>query len=65
MRSTGTARFDLACEITEIGTELEVVWLFKPSIFDLETIAAMNTLFQTVVTRCCRDSAGRISALTV
>jgi hypothetical protein len=64
MRSTGTARFDLGCEITEIGTELEVVWLFKQSIFSKETIAAMNTLFQTVVTRCCRDSGGRVSGLT-
>lgn len=64
MRSTGTARFDLGCEITEIGTELEVVWLFKPSIFSAEAIEAMNTLFQTVVTRCCRDSGGRVSALT-
>src|SRR5439155_19597129 len=29
MRSTGTARFDLGCEITEDGAALEVVWLFR------------------------------------
>ncbi|HEX8897080.1 MAG TPA: condensation domain-containing protein, partial [Chthoniobacterales bacterium] len=29
MRSTGTPRFDLACEITEQGDTLEVVWLFR------------------------------------
>ena len=30
MRSTGTARFHLACEITEEAEQLEVVWLFRP-----------------------------------
>ena len=33
MRSTGTARFHLACEITEDGDQLEVVWLFRPKLF--------------------------------
>src|SRR4051812_15813520 len=33
MRSTGTARFHLACEITEEGEQLEVVWLFRPNLF--------------------------------
>ena len=33
MRSTGTARFHLGCEITEEGEPLEVVWLFRPKLF--------------------------------
>ncbi len=33
MRSTGTARFDLGCEITESGDRLEVVWLYRPDLF--------------------------------
>ena len=50
MRSTGTARFDLGCEITEIGSELEVVWLFKPDIFSVSDIAESNRLFLAVLT---------------
>jgi len=65
MRSTGTARFDLGCEITEIGSELEVVWLFKAIIFNSESIAEINTLFLTVLTRSCQSPGSRISALTV
>lgn len=64
MRSTGTARFDLACELTEIGSEIEVVWLFKPNIFDAASIAELNTLFLSVLTRCCGNPASRISELT-
>ena len=33
MCSTGTARFHLGCEITEEGETLEVVWLFRESLF--------------------------------
>ncbi len=33
MRSTGTARFHIACEITEEEEQLEVVWLFRPGLF--------------------------------
>ena len=65
MRSTGTARFDLACELTEIGSEIEVVWLFKPNIFNDASIAELNTLFLSVLTRCCGNPATRISELAV
>lgn len=63
MRSTGTARFDLGCEITEIGDELEVVWLFKSNIFSATSIAEINSLFLSVLTKCCRNPASRVSAL--
>ena len=33
MRSTGTPRFDVGCEVTEKGDILEVVWLFRESLF--------------------------------
>jgi hypothetical protein len=65
MRSTGTARFDLACELTEIGSEIEVVWLYKPHIFDASTIAGLNALFLSVLTRSCGSPGSRISALAV
>jgi hypothetical protein len=44
MRSTGTARCHLACEITEDGERLEVVWLYRPQLFpqtDVETLGKM------------------------
>jgi non-ribosomal peptide synthetase component F len=64
MRSTGTARFDLGCEITEIGSELEVVWLFRPAMFPRSEVAALDRLFQTVLTNVCRSPDDRAAALT-
>jgi non-ribosomal peptide synthetase component F len=64
MRSTGTARFDLGCEITEIGSEMEVVWLFKSRILPAASIAEINAQFLAVLTRSCRDPQSRISDLT-
>ncbi len=54
MRSTGTARFDLGCEITEMGGELEVVWLYRTELFDQESINALNNEFIGVVTQVSR-----------
>ena len=63
MRSTGTARFDLGCEITEIGSELEVVWLFRPNMFGREDIEELNRLFQSVMSNACRSPDGRIQTI--
>jgi len=65
MRSTGTPRFDLGCEITEIGSELEVVWLFRPDMFSLSGISELNAMLLAVLTNVCRSPASRVSALTV
>jgi len=46
MRSTGTARFHLACEITEDEEQLEVVWLFRPQIFSQSMVENLRTLFE-------------------
>lgn len=64
MRSTGTARFDLACELTEVGNELEVVWLFKPYRFTASTIAELHDLFLAVLTKACKSPENRILAPT-
>lgn len=53
MRSTGTCRFDLACEITEEGESLEVVWLFRPDLFSEEDIQNLNRLYLGVLTSVC------------
>ena len=55
MRSTGTARFDLGCELTEVGSELEVVWLFKPHRFTASNIDELNKLFLAVLTSVCKS----------
>ena len=53
IRSTGTPRFDLACEITETGDGLEVVWLFRRSRFSASEIDDLQRLFLTVLASAC------------
>ncbi|MDP1588155.1 MAG: condensation domain-containing protein [Prosthecobacter sp.] len=55
MRSTGTFRFDLACEVTEEGDELEVVWLFRQNMFPLDEIQNLNRLYQATLAGVCRS----------
>jgi Condensation domain len=64
MRSTGTPRFDLGCEITERGDTLELVWLFRESLFSKPEIEELNRLFQTVIEGVCRVPERRSAALT-
>jgi len=64
MRSTGTPRFDLGCEITEQGDALEVVWLFRESLFSQPEIEELGRLFQTVVANVCCVPERRTAALT-
>jgi hypothetical protein len=63
MRSTGTARFDLGCEITEQDAALEVAWLFRPSLFSHSEIQNLDRMFQTVLTSACRSPESRIGAV--
>jgi non-ribosomal peptide synthetase component F len=63
MRSTGTARFHLACEITEDDERLEVVWLFRPNIFPEEEIDNLRDIFQAVLAGACRSPESRLAAL--
>jgi hypothetical protein len=65
MRSTGTARFHLACEITEEGEQLEVVWLFRPNLFPQAEIEDLGRMFQAVVAGACRAPESRISTITI
>jgi hypothetical protein len=63
MRSTGTARFDLGCEITESGDELEVVWLYRQSMFSASDLAGLDRLFQDTVQRIGRNPDQRSDAI--
>jgi non-ribosomal peptide synthetase component F len=61
MRSTGTARFHLGCEITVIDEGLEVVWLFRPHLFPLAEIENIANLFQAILAAACRSPESRIN----
>ena len=63
MRSTGTARFHLACEITEEGGRLEVVWLFRPNLFPSEEIENLGRMFEAVLAGAGRLPESRLAAL--
>jgi hypothetical protein len=64
MRSTGTPRFNLGCEITELGDALEVVWLFRENLFSQPEIEQLGRLFRTVVESICRVPERRTAVLT-
>ena len=53
--STGTTRFDLACELTDDKGGFEVVWLYRPSLVSLEEVRELDGLFRSVLTSVCRD----------
>ncbi len=54
MRSTGTARFDLGCEITADGEKLEVVWLYRNQLLSLAEVRDLDHLYQATLTAACR-----------
>ena len=63
MRSTGTARYLLGCEITEEGDRLEVVWLFRAKLFSQVEVDSLRRLFQSVLVRACGFPETKISNL--
>jgi hypothetical protein len=63
MRSTGTARFHLGCEITAVEDGLEIVWLFRPNLFPLAEIENLSYMFNAVLADTCRSPERRIAAL--
>ena len=63
MRSTGTGRFQLACEITEEREGLEVAWLFRESLFSQRDIESLDGIFQRILAGLCRSPDCRISDL--
>ena len=63
MRSTGTARFLIACEITEQDDQLEVVWLFRPKLFPEAEVENLGRIFQNLLAGACRTTEPRVAAL--
>ena len=64
MRSTGTARFDLGCEITEEGAGLEVVWLYRPHLLNAKGPSELHTLFIDVLSYACSRPDSSCSSFT-
>ena len=58
MRSTGTARFTLACEINEEGDSLEVAWLFREDMFSAEDIQNLGSIYLALLTDACGSTRG-------
>src|ERR1700736_562739 len=63
MRSTGTARFDLGCEINEEGDGLEVAWLFRRNLFSLDDIQNLGHIYKAVLAGVCCSHDSRTDAL--
>ena len=63
MRSTGTSRFHLGCEVTVEDDGLEVVWLFRPKSFSLAEIENLANLFQAALAAACHSPDSRINTL--
>lgn len=63
MHSTGTARFDLGCEINEDGDGLEVAWLFRRDLFSLQDIQRLGGMYLAVLAGICRSPRILVAAL--
>ena len=61
MRSTGTARFQLGCELTEDREGLEIAWLLRENLFSPRDIESLDGIFRRVLAGICRSPESRIS----
>ncbi|MHA3774750.1 condensation domain-containing protein [Verrucomicrobiota bacterium sgz303538] len=63
MRSTGTPRMDLGCEITEHGESLEVVWLFRSHLFSSAQISELDRLYRATLASVSHSPESRITSV--
>ena len=61
MRSSGTSRFHLACEITIVPAGLLVAWLFRTEVFPPEEIADLHRLYAAVLETACHSPDTRVA----
>jgi hypothetical protein len=64
MVSTGTARFDIGCEITEDGRKLELVWLHRTDVLTRPEVAELDRIFQGVIGEIGRNSSTCPASMT-
>jgi hypothetical protein len=53
--SSGTSRFDLACELTEDGKRIELIWMNRPSIVPEEDLNDLDRTFRGVLDQVVRN----------
>ena len=63
MRSTGTARFHLGCEITEEDPGMEIVWLYREGMFDAAAVGDLDRRYQALLSAVCRAPETSITTL--
>jgi hypothetical protein len=63
MRSSGTPRFALACEVIEDGDALDVIWIAQADLFSPEAVRELDRLLQTALSAACRSPGSRTDAL--
>ncbi len=54
--STGTARFDLGCEVTEDGDQMEVVWLYRGDLFNDSEMESLDRLWCELLDAACSET---------
>lgn len=52
--SSGTSRFDIACELTEDGDSMELIWMHRPSVAVRSEIEELDRVFRLVLQENCR-----------
>jgi hypothetical protein len=57
--STGTARFDIGCEITEDARRLEVVWLHRTDVLTRDDVSEIDRIFRGVIGEVGRNPSVR------
>jgi len=62
--SSGTARFDIGCEITEDARKLEVVWLYRTDVLTHAEVSEADRIFRGVVGEVGLHPSARLSDLT-
>ncbi len=55
--SSGTTRFDLACELTEDGKKMELIWIFRPDAVTREQVASLDRIYRAVLSAAACDPA--------
>jgi hypothetical protein len=65
MRSPGTPRYALGCEVTEQGEMLDIGWLYRTNLFSPKDIEELNRLYLGVLTAACRSPESRIADLMI
>lgn len=52
--SSGTSRFDIACELTQDSDSMEVIWMHRPTMVTRSAIGELDRIFRSVLEENCR-----------